>query len=1305
MLVLLGDRYGWRPVPATIPAPEFESILDVLGEGAHRRLIEDWYRRDDNAVPVAHVLRPRGQLSVEQWSAVERDLHEALVEGAVEAAVEPRRRLVYEGSATHQEIDRGVLSVQERRDHVVCLLRTIDGLPADSTALPFVDIRPSGEPDEEARRRLATLRDEIRRCVPDTTIEYKETWSAEGPTASHIAEVCASTEELLWSAIEIELDAAAARDEIVEEANAHRSFAAARVADAGSRPRDPAEGKVLEYLSGESRAPLVLTGPGCVGKTTFAAQLVEGLDSSPNFEVFARFVGVSSTASSVPTLLASLAREAGRRYGAGEDVPSDYAALVSEFWARLDEPPAHRRTVLVVDGVDLLAGRAAPPLDWIATRLPSHVRVLVTAAPGPTLDLLLALPNREVVELPPLVREDGGEILDRWLAQRGRTLQPDQRSRLLDRFAPNGLPLYLRIAVEAAARWRSDAPVNETRLAADVTGIVKALLRRLSRESEHGPVLVSRALAYVACARNGLAEDELLAVLGDDDAVMEDLRRRAPRSPPTDELPTAVWARLLADLGPYLAQRRADGAPLLGFFHRAFAEVVDQVCVGSERPERHDELARFFSAQPLESVVPNLRALAELPYQLAGAGRGSDLVATLTDYGFLDAKLRAVAPQPLLDDFALPRGDCGHSRGAVLDVVAGVLERAAALLAERPDELAGQLHGRLLDVDDDDVRALLDRTRLSARRPWLRPLTRSLGPIGGPLLRTIATRGGDVQAVALTPNAERVLAACRDGSIEVWDIERGELERTLYGHEVFATCVSVAPDGHVAVSGARVRRGEDPMELRVWDLDQGRPIRTFDGPDHDFGAIAVLPGGGRAVGSSYDGTVRVWDLATGTEVHRLTGHAWYVRDISVSADGRLAASGADDGTIRIWDLERGEPRRIFELDHHVRASSPDELPPGAIIGVSQVTGVALSPDGRLLVSASPQEGLSFWNVEDGALLGRVSAFADYPVITRDGRRMVLISARALEVWDPVTRERLARSDEIAHLPTSLAVSADGTTAVTGGGSVLSVWSLDRLGSGQTATESAREITAVAIVPDEPSHIAVVATRDPIEGWCLDSGQRLWRSASGSLDLVAIPGRPQAVIGRIDGGLDVVDARTGAAVGRTAAHRGKGSAFPAVKAIAIAPNGETVAAAADQHIDIWNIESGTLIARIRERGHDPKALGITPDGSTLVSLADRGAYEGEHNLKLWDLATGRNVAAPPRFRRSLRRVRRPPDRRSSGQRRTRRDRLRSRQTERSQSARSSGMACGSGISKPMALLKRFTKTRRAKRSRRSRAAAL
>ena len=63
-IVLLGDRYGWRPLPYAIPAKEFERLLPHLTP-AERSLAcwrEDesgWYRRDDNAVPPEYILQPR----------------------------------------------------------------------------------------------------------------------------------------------------------------------------------------------------------------------------------------------------------------------------------------------------------------------------------------------------------------------------------------------------------------------------------------------------------------------------------------------------------------------------------------------------------------------------------------------------------------------------------------------------------------------------------------------------------------------------------------------------------------------------------------------------------------------------------------------------------------------------------------------------------------------------------------------------------------------------------------------------------------------------------------------------------------------------------------------------------------------------------------------------------------------------------------------------------------------------------------------------------------------------------------------
>ena len=70
-LVLLGDRYGWQPLPETIAEAEFKELETKaveLDREAGRGLeagdsaagtLRTWYRRDDNALPLEYQLRSR----------------------------------------------------------------------------------------------------------------------------------------------------------------------------------------------------------------------------------------------------------------------------------------------------------------------------------------------------------------------------------------------------------------------------------------------------------------------------------------------------------------------------------------------------------------------------------------------------------------------------------------------------------------------------------------------------------------------------------------------------------------------------------------------------------------------------------------------------------------------------------------------------------------------------------------------------------------------------------------------------------------------------------------------------------------------------------------------------------------------------------------------------------------------------------------------------------------------------------------------------------------------------------------------
>ncbi len=166
-LILLGDRYGWRPLPAEIPAGEWDRIaawLEDQGATGQARLdrLKEWYRLDENArtndrPPGVWLLKPRTVPPYDNptaWEAmVERPLHEILAQATAALSLPPNAGLKYGASATEQEISRGALEdVRDAREHVFCFFRSIHHLPANPSAEGYRDLarvdRDTGQPGD-----------------------------------------------------------------------------------------------------------------------------------------------------------------------------------------------------------------------------------------------------------------------------------------------------------------------------------------------------------------------------------------------------------------------------------------------------------------------------------------------------------------------------------------------------------------------------------------------------------------------------------------------------------------------------------------------------------------------------------------------------------------------------------------------------------------------------------------------------------------------------------------------------------------------------------------------------------------------------------------------------------------------------------------------------------------------------------------------------------------------------------------------------------------------------------------------------
>jgi RNA polymerase sigma factor (sigma-70 family) len=190
------------------------------------------------------------------------------------------------------------------------------------------------------------------------------------------------------------------------------------------------------------------------------------------------------------------------------------------------------------------------------------------------------------------------------------------------------------------------------------------------------------------------------------------------------------------------------------------------------------------------------------------------------------------------------------------------------------------------------------------------------------------------------------------GAIRLYDRATGELRRELAGHLTPVAGLAFTLDGQALASRGVVhfgmRSGEpgenETRHVRLWDLATGNERRAVAVGSYP-NVMALAPDGRTtACADLVAHNIRLWETATGDQCGELTGHKDTVFGIAYSPDGRTMATASVDGTVRLWDAFTMQ--EIGRLEGHR----------------GWVLDVAFSPDGTCLVSGGMDTTALVWDV-------------------------------------------------------------------------------------------------------------------------------------------------------------------------------------------------------------------------------------------------------------------------------------------------------------------------------------------------------
>ncbi|NLC27162.1 MAG: AAA family ATPase, partial [Campylobacteraceae bacterium] len=645
-------------------------------------LLEEWYKEDKNQIPLedknstAYILQSRRRdeyaeddpkrdeyTIYENWEAEENALRKMFQEAAESTLDESTPAYQkYFTSATEAEATEGITEYDPQttaqkelgnamdKEYVFGYLRTIDNPSGD-----YADQEESLKPS-----RAETFKKNLENTLLDKNIHPASYKSVEKCESSNFEAFEKYFYEHLKLVIDKQKEQTDSLTSLQKEQAQQQKFKNDKLK--GFLGREETLSSISNYLDKETTEhPLIVYGPSGMGKSSLMAKAIEEAEQGlSNAHILYRFVGATQGSTTLRALLTSLCDELQEK----EIIApiESYESDENKFQAQIKEALSSIKTpvILFIDALDQLQKKDY--LQWLPESLPDELKIIFSVLKDSKYEkdshyFNLFEKRAQISQLIDITQDSlepkKEELLTSLLLLENRKLQEDQKNYVLKQWEEARYsPLYLKIAIEEIKHWASYGDREKQILSESTEGIINEFIQNLSILYHHEPILVDKVFGYIHASKDGLSEKELLEILSEDledeeafkKAIINDyhdpIKTKNPRRDHKEELmlPLSTWSRLHTHIKPFLVERDIDKQPLMKFFHRQFATVVDKHTSQNKRA-LHIKLGEYFDSlqdntKTWDERYHNVHMLTELPYQYHMAEEAKKLKEILFDLEF-----------------------------------------------------------------------------------------------------------------------------------------------------------------------------------------------------------------------------------------------------------------------------------------------------------------------------------------------------------------------------------------------------------------------------------------------------------------------------------------------------------------------------------------------------------------------------------------------------------------------------------------------------------------------------------------------